>query len=95
MLNSGFVDQQAEDLARQIASPTDDQPQQIAAAYNAVLGRHPTVSESASAEDFLRRQSERYNRPETAENEAQDTTNGALVDLCLVLLNSAEFLYVD
>ncbi|MDA1052972.1 MAG: PSD1 and planctomycete cytochrome C domain-containing protein [Planctomycetota bacterium] len=91
MLNSGFADQQADDLAKRVALQTDDQQQKIAAAYSAVLGRQPTARESALAHDFLGQQSERYN----VLNEAKDVHNGALVDLCLVLLNSAEFLYVD
>ena len=98
LFNSGFVDKQAEDLAQRIASQSDDQEQQIAAAHNAVFGRQPTEFEWALARDFLRQQSERYKLREKNEDEEKDsfaTDNGALVDLCLVLLNSAEFLYVD
>ena len=92
------VGRRSEELAQQIALQTDDQEQQIAVAHNAVFGRQPTESEWAPEREFLRQQSERYKLREQNEDEEQDSfaaNNGALVDLCLVLLNSAEFLYVD
>jgi len=98
MLNSGFAGKQAEDLAQWVAARTNDQQQQIAEAYLAVLGRQPTASELAVAYDFLSHQTERYTNRKKTENEQTDSIvsrNGALVDYCLVLLNSAEFLYVD
>jgi hypothetical protein len=95
MLNSEFADKQAAALARRIASQTDKPEQQIAAAYSAVFGRQPASSELASGRDFLRLQADRYKVQGKTENEAEDVNNGALLDLCLVLLNSAEFLYVD
>ncbi|MBC8355928.1 MAG: DUF1553 domain-containing protein [Planctomycetes bacterium] len=87
MLNSGFADRQATSLAKVISVKTSDRSQQVTAAYEAVLGRDPKESESELAIGFLRQQTDRY--------EANDSTGTALVDLCLVLLNSSEFLYVD
>ena len=81
-----------------LAARTNDQQQQIAEAYLAVLGRQPTAFELAVACDFLSHQTERYTNRKKTENEQTDSIvsrNGALVDYCLVLLNSAEFLYVD
>jgi hypothetical protein len=96
MLNSGFVDRQAVELAKRIASQADAPEQQIASAYDAVLGRQPNESEGRLARDFLRQQSERYKNREVDEGDDRfSVKNGALVDFCLVLLNSAEFLYVD
>lgn len=87
MLNSAFVDKQAEDLAKQLTAKTNGELQAIAATYQTVLGREPTDSETKLAIDFLKQQSDRY--------KASEGNGRSLVDLYLVLLNSAEFLYVD
>jgi hypothetical protein len=60
------------------------------------------------AGEFLRNQSEQYNRSqETGDQETGDQKTGdedkqrrdenrsAFIDLCIVMFNSAEFLYVD
>jgi mono/diheme cytochrome c family protein len=86
MLNSGFADQHALQLSERIAGATDDHRKQVQAAYRAVLGRLPDERELGVSIEFLREQSSRY---------PADNRGGALVDFCLVLLNSAEFLYVD
>jgi mono/diheme cytochrome c family protein len=109
MLNSGFVDQQAEAVAEQIAASAHDTPDQVSAAWLHVLGREPNAAEAARAKFFLAQQTGNYvllDGPAGAANGDSDTApgltgssfaerNGPLVDLCLVLLNSAEFLYVD
>ena len=55
--------------------------ERVAAAYRFAFGRAPTATETKSAVQFL------------LTNPAQSTD--ALVDMCHVLLNSNEFLYVD
>jgi len=87
LLNSGFADRPARALANRISAANSDPDEQAQAAYEAVLGRAPTTTEAARAADFLREQAVRY--------QAAKQENSALTDLCLVLLNSAEFLYVD
>ena len=87
MLNSDFSEQQAAVLAAQILGTNATTPAgQLEAAYQAVLGRSPVGEENTLGIEFLENQRRRY--------EAVDS-DPALVDLCLVLLNSAEFLYVD
>jgi hypothetical protein len=97
MLNSRFVGKQAEDLARRIALQTKDEELRIANAYNVVFGRRPTAAELVLTRDFLRQQTQRHapQKKKSKEKHGFATNNGALIDLCLVLLNSAEFLYVD
>lgn len=53
--------------------------QRIAAVYGTLLGRAPTPEESATATKFL----------------GDGSSKDRLIDLCHVLLNSNEFLYVD
>jgi hypothetical protein len=55
--------------------------QQVNTAYALTIGRPPSASESADAIKFLQTNSAR--------------SDDAVVDLCHVLLNSNEFLYVD
>ena len=123
MLNSQFVDKQANDLAEQIMSQTGVQEQQVTVLYHSVIGRDPTAAERLLAGEFLRNQSEQYNRSqetgdqetgdqETGDQETGDQKTGdqktgdedkqrrdenrsAFIDLCIVMFNSAEFLYVD
>lgn len=87
MLNSGFADKQAEDIAKRIATRSNDNAEQTLAVYRAIFTRQPTAAELNSSANFLREQTERY--------KAAGKESDALTDLCLVLLNSAEFLYVD
>ncbi len=87
MLNSRFTDQRAARLAEQIAAqPGDDRRQQIDLTTRRILGRPPTDSEFELGMEFLQSQSVGY---------GADDIQSPLVDLCLILMNSAEFLYVD
>jgi hypothetical protein len=103
LLNSGFTDRRAAQLAEQIAHEAgDDRRKQIALATRRVLGRSPTDEELHLGLKFLESQSESYGQNASAIATPKVTSlisfaevNGALVDYCLVLMNSAEFLYVD
>ncbi len=106
MLNSGFVERQAQTVAEQITASAQSTPQKIKAAYLRVLGRAPDTDEASRAETFLKLQTDHYVVPDASAvpqilslTGMQRLTfaerNGPLVDLCLVLFNSAEFLYVD
>jgi hypothetical protein len=60
--------------------------------YVIALSRKPTADETATFEAFLRDQEERL----TAEGHpAKERANAAIVDACLALFNSNEFIYVD
>ena len=109
MLNSRFADRRAERIAARVAAAVpDDRRRQIESATRIVLGRAPTDAEAKLAINFLRVQSDGYGGAKplapapgihgavgerTPERFAD--VDGALVDYCLILLNSAEFLYVD
>jgi mono/diheme cytochrome c family protein len=60
MLNSGFVDRQAEETAKRIAAEIKQPSDQIRSAYLHVLGRHPDSAEADKAEQFLRVQRSLY-----------------------------------
>jgi hypothetical protein len=66
--------------------------EQIERMYLIVLSRKPTADEAATFEAFLRDQEERL----TAEGRpADERANAAIVDACLALFNSNEFIYID
>ncbi len=84
LLNSDASLQAAETLASQIRESVGNNPsEQVKAAWRRVLCRQPSADEIATASQFLASES-----PATS-----DST--PLVDLCLALLNTNEFLYVD
>ncbi len=85
MLNSEFMDMQASRLAARVLKEAGQEPPALLEhAYQLVLGRAPTVRERQLGVEFLQKQTRGY----------QDRSK-ALADFCLVLLNSAEFLYLD
>jgi len=84
LLNSEASLHAAETLAAQIReSAGNNAGRQVVAAWRRVLCRRPTVDETATASRFL----------EAGADTAMEST--PLVDLCLALLNTNEFLYVD
>lgn len=88
LLNSEFMDVQAGKLAARIRQePGEDGAVEVNKAYSAIHGRSPTPREQQLGVEFLRRQGSGYGEKERARS--------AIRDFCLVLLNSAEFLYVD
>ena len=64
---------------------------QMDTAFKLVLGRPPREVERKLAEDHLRRQTEQYVGMKQMPAEAR---RRALVNLCHMLLNTSEFLYV-
>ena len=90
LLNSAFTETHARALANQIrARSGTDRAKQLEAAYRAVLGRTTTSAENELGKEFLASQQARY------QHDGGGAGDPELVDLCLVLLNSAEFLYID
>jgi hypothetical protein len=84
LLNSDASLQAAETLASQIRKSVGDSPsKQVETAWRRVLCRRPTANEIATASKFLAART----------SAAPDST--PLIDLCLALLNTNEFLYVD
>ncbi len=84
LLNNRFTLEQARYFAKQVAGLADDGETRIREAYRIALSRPPTQRELDANMDFLREQ-ERYHRGDTM---------AALTDLCDVILNLNEFLYV-
>ena len=76
----------------------DDVTRQIARAYEIALLRRPTPSQQALAQEFLAKQTRLHlndaqnNKQSNAPKIAQQA---ALTDLCHVLINTNEFLYLD
>ena len=98
MLNSAFTDTGSAQLAEQIVRQVGRRPSgQLELAYHMVLGRPPTESEQMLGLQFMRNQAIGYHSDRVGSGLAQkrDAQMTALADLCLVLFNSAEFLYVD
>ncbi len=85
LLNNEFILLQAERFARRVAREAGDDPlARIARAYEIALSRQPTSSESEANRAFLARQKDYHNGDAMA----------ALTDLCDVVLNLNEFVYV-
>jgi Protein of unknown function (DUF1553) len=82
MINGPWTMQRAKAFARRIDSDSSlTLEQRVATAYALAFGRPPTVAETDASLKFIQTHS--------------TTSNDALTDLCHVLLNSNEFLYVD
>lgn len=87
MMNSPFVVAEARRWAeRALAEPAASSAERVGRLYLAAFGRPPTTPESVDALAFLAEQSTRYG---AAENDPR-----AWADLCHVLLNVKEFIFV-
>jgi len=89
LLNSRFSLDAAQRLSRFVRERSSDDPsKQIATAFRLTLGRPPTPRESRELQQFLQTAESRLRNERRAEADA-------LTDLCLVLFNLNEFIYVD
>jgi hypothetical protein len=106
LLNSKLVFDQARIFAGRVLREAGPQPEQVIdGAYRLALGRVPAEEERASLLAFLTKQTETLrprlgtsNPPPTPADAPRDidpAQAAAVVDLCHVLLNLNEFLYVD
>ena len=86
LMNNPFILQQAELWAKQVLSePATSQTERISKLYEAAFGRLPTPSESSDALAFVQSQP---GAPGTSEELKQWS------DLCHVLINVKEFIFV-
>lgn len=69
MLNNRFVHAQSENLAHQLTRRTANQQEQIVAAWQAVLGRTPTIAEIAQAKQHLATQTLHFGKQPTLRDE--------------------------
>ncbi|HMC11118.1 MAG TPA: DUF1553 domain-containing protein, partial [Pirellulaceae bacterium] len=105
LFNSEFSLLAAQHLAGRITANTTDPRQQIDRLYLIALSRRPTAAEAATLEKFLAQQRDRLSvearprdqlaLPTPCSDNADPYSGAALVDACLAILNSSEFIYVD
>ncbi len=85
LLNNDFTLRQARYFAERVAGAKKTAEERIAEAYRIALGREPAAAEAAANRDFLARQT-RFHGGDAA---------AALTDLCDVILNLNEFVYIN
>jgi len=105
LFNSEFSLLAAQHLAGRIVQNATEPGQQIEQLYRIALSRRPTKDEVATLAKFLTQQRERLAKEARPRDElalpvpCSDTTDGyssaALVNACLAVLNSNEFIYLD
>jgi hypothetical protein len=93
MLNSEFILDQAEILADRVSreAASGSQADRIGKVFQLAFSRQPAAEEQEWCGDFLGNQAERLT---AAGEQAVAAEQGALVNLCQMLLNTNEFLYV-
>jgi hypothetical protein len=93
LMNDDFVAEQASYFADRVRAEAGSDPQaRIERAFQLALGRSPGASRSAEASRFLAQRRDVYEKASASPEEAD---RRALVDLCHVLFNCNEFIYVD
>ncbi len=92
LLNSNLVLELARGVVKRVRdqADTNDVSNQVCQAWQIVLGRHPRDDELNQALTFLTNQAANSNATKPAMR-----NDHALLDLCHVLINTNEFLYVD
>lgn len=92
LINSEFSQEAAGRLAEFVLQKAGDDPAaQVDLAYRRTLGRKPTEGERKLALQFL----EQDERQLGDDSKSADASRSSLSQLCLVLFNLNEFLYVD
>ncbi len=96
LLNGPFAFQQAERVAERVAAHTleADESARITQAFQFVLCRPPTAEELTLSREFLAAQTARQGGREGDPRVEESSASAALVNLCQMLLNTNEFLYV-
>ena len=95
MLNGNFAQEQAEHFARRVQDEAgSSRPPRIERAFRLALGRVPTDEESDLIEELLTKQNQVYAQS-NSDFTPQQSEDAALVDLCQMLFNANEFLYVE
>ena len=93
LFNSRFLREQSEAMAERLLREVGDDPsQQIRQAFRLTFQRQPGNDELDSCREFL----EKPMPTESPMGQSRDNApHGSLADLCLVLLNSNEFIFLD
>ena len=97
MLNDDFVVEQAEHFAERVVRESSEEALQgwVETAYVLALCRQPSGDERQWCVNLMRRHIDRFGKEEIDDASPDDASVQALVQLCHVLLNSSEFLYID
>lgn len=93
-LNGEWTLKRADAWAKRLQDEADEDAQRVEWAFRLALGRDVSAAQVAGGVAFIEQQSRRVRttRPATSREEASRI---ALADLCHVILNSNEFLYID
>jgi len=105
LMNGPFVQEQGKALALRLANEVGTDPvKQVEALYRRTMGRVPTDAERALAQEFLRDQcatirenvkaGQPLGLPAALPKGADPAAVRALADLCIVLFNANEFVYL-
>jgi hypothetical protein len=105
LMNNPFVHSQAKALATELTKGSPDTDKQLDALYRRAVGRVPTDTERKLATEFLTEQTEtirdrlRMNQPvgidpKSLPDGADVARVRALADLCVVIFNTHEFVYI-
>ncbi len=86
LLNNPFVIQQAQEWAKSVSDPKQSPRAKVTTLYVRAFGRLPTEEEIKEAITFLQEQSKEYGKADDAR---------AWADLCHVLFNVKEFIFVN
>ncbi|MEO7649546.1 MAG: DUF1549 and DUF1553 domain-containing protein [Bryobacteraceae bacterium] len=106
LMNNGLVLDWARSFAGRVLNDGGLSPEaQIGRAYRIAFSRQPSAAERAAALDFMNRhmpivgerlaKNEKVPLPDTLPQGIEPARAAALVDLCHMLLNSNEFLYIN
>jgi len=98
LFNSRFFRVQSEALAERLVKDVgDDATLQIQLAFQLAFQRYPAEDELASCREFLEKSTTGAGQSsEPGDSEpGEKVPHGTLADLCLVLLNSNEFIFLD
>jgi hypothetical protein len=96
-LNGDFTYEQARSFANRLVKEAGNEAQaQVQRAFALALCRPPTDAETQAAIEFLDKQEKQIEADaKKAKRDASDARHKALEALCLVVLNTNEFAYVD
>jgi hypothetical protein len=93
LLNDHFIMEHADHFAdRVMHSAGEELERKVDLAFQIALARKPTREEKASALELVKRQVDRYTASEVS---AEKASQKALANLCRMLWNSNEFLYIQ
>lgn len=96
LLNNEFAHQRSEAFAERVASEAGADPSaQVERAWWLALSRAPSREEIDASLAHLQNQTLRFERSGASGATGRDAARLALDSLCLVLLNSNEFIYID